>query len=46
MISGYIAFLKQSKRGASEPGASVSEEQADYSVSNELGEASNPELEG
>jgi four helix bundle protein len=24
MISGYIAFLKQSKRGAYEPGASVS----------------------
>ncbi len=46
MTNGYIAFLKQSKRGASEPGAGVSEDQADYSVSYELGEAPNLELEG
>jgi four helix bundle protein len=45
MISGYIAFLKQSKRGASEPGARVSEDSEDYSVNYEIGEATNSELE-
>lgn len=43
MTSGYIAFLKQSKRGASEPGASGKENQPDYSVGYDLGESPNPE---
>jgi four helix bundle protein len=43
MISGYITYLKQSKRGASEPGAVLSEDQANYSVEYDLGEKLNPE---
>lgn len=38
MISGYIAFLKESKRGASEPGAShhIREDVSDYIINTEV----------
>lgn len=39
MLNGYIAFLKKSKRGASEPGANLSarEELASYMTDSDLG---------
>jgi len=46
MISGYITYLKQGKRGASEPGASLGEARGNYSINYEFGEAPNPETEG
>ena len=46
LTSGYIAFLKKSKRGASEPGARINEDQADYSVGYDFGDAQIPELGG
>lgn len=38
LINGYIGFLKQSKRGANEPGAtySIQETSSDYSIENEV----------
>jgi hypothetical protein len=46
MTSGYIAFLKKSKRGVSEPGASVCEDRGDYSIGDETGDVLNAEKEG
>jgi four helix bundle protein len=36
MLSGYISFLKQSKRGATEPGSALREDFGDYSTDLDL----------
>jgi len=36
MLSGYVSFLRRSKRGANEPGASIRDETAHYDWSEEL----------
>jgi hypothetical protein len=42
MLSGYISFLKQSKRGATEPGAAIREDPGDYLTPSEPDDLTNP----
>ena len=43
MISGYIAFLKESKRGASEPGANHIREDAPlYNINTDISDSESP----
>lgn len=44
MMSGYIAFLKESKRGASEPGANhhVREDEPIYTINTDLPDSESP----
>jgi len=43
MLNGYIAFLKASKRGASEPGAAIREESAPYAIDPDLSDPLAPD---
>ena len=43
MISGYIAFLKESKRGASEPGANhIREDSPLYNINTDISDSESP----